>query len=782
MKTSQLKFPRRVRIHGGECDAVARALHHEVKISSPAVFGKVLNTTIERKLMTNKSTGFKRIALSVVVALGFGLLTSMPSAQATPIGASLTIDAASTKASSITAGDTATATLKTTFTTENTNDSVVVRTTCLTPTGASCGSSTSRQDVTPFVDIDFYWSATTDSATGTTIRRFNGNDGTSTESSTALGQTIFSNQQDSKVAFVQNQGDSMVVSNAAGAATSFTWSAKFRSTTSTPVGTYAITFYLQGSNAGAAATAANANSQSVTWNVTVSALSTTVAGLTTYVGSVDKSGTIAAASAQALYWRDNAVYQSAKESTIVLATTAADAQTPRAAGVVYGYATNAAGETWTAGYSTGATGVNICASGCTLTAVVEGGPGLIAAGLNSGTAVKSTTVTFGNTRAGNSETLTVYADGTAGTSTLKYYNGSTVVKSITLVFTGAPASATSVSLSDTAVAVGSTTNLRAVIKDAGGNALTSGTVYVWASDTNVVRSGAVSSAAAQYTQFAAGVRGSTAGACTAASGAFSCSVTIGDTGTSTLLFSDSWTVAASSWTSSAVTVTGHGKGASYTITFDKTSYTAGEQAVITLTGKDLAGRAATAQKNALAITTSMGLGNSGSTLSGSTRGVQVFVNDTSYSPRLVAGGSTYEISETFVVLMPATSGTFKVTVKTTPESTSSTQTEVEYTGSVTVINPAEVAANAAQAAADAATDAANEAIDAANAATDAANLAAEAADAATVAAEEARDAADAATAAVEELATQVATLMAALKAQITTLANTVAKIAKKVKA
>jgi hypothetical protein len=90
--------------------------------------------------------------------------------------------------------------------------------------------------------------------------------------------------------------------------------------------------------------------------------------------------------------------------------------------------------------------------------------------------------------------------------------------------------------------------------------------------------------------------------------------------------------------------------------------------------------------------------------------------------------------------------------------------------------------NAAQVAAEAASDAAAEAIDAANAATDAANLAAEAADAATVAAEEARDAADAATAAVEELATQVATLMAALKAQITTLANTVAKIAKKVRA
>jgi len=90
--------------------------------------------------------------------------------------------------------------------------------------------------------------------------------------------------------------------------------------------------------------------------------------------------------------------------------------------------------------------------------------------------------------------------------------------------------------------------------------------------------------------------------------------------------------------------------------------------------------------------------------------------------------------------------------------------------------------SAATVAAEAATDAALEAIDAANAATDAANLAAEAADAATVAAEEARDAADAATAAVEALASEVATLISGLKAQITTLANTVAKIAKKVKA
>jgi len=133
----------------------------------------------------------------------------------------------------------------------------------------------------------------------------------------------------------------------------------------------------------------------------------------------------------------------------------------------------------------------------------------------------------------------------------------------------------------------------------------------------------------------------------------------------------------------------------------------------------------------------------------------------------------------------AGTGTLKVESTAGVEATTTTTTQgvapIARVSDVSVVVTS-AGVSAAVAAAEAATDAAAEAIDAANAATDAANLAAEAADAATVAAEEARDAADAATAAVEELATQVATLMAALKAQITTLANTVAKIAKKVKA
>ena len=154
-----------------------------------------------------------------------------------------------------------------------------------------------------------------------------------------------------------------------------------------------------------------------------------------------------------------------------------------------------------------------------------------------------------------------------------------------------------------------------------------------------------------------------------------------------------------------------------------------------------------------------------------------------------SSGTTDANGKVAITLGASAAGTGTLTVKATMANASTATTRGDgtampaktaatgFTSAVTITG-----SSAAVSAAEAATDAAAEAIDAANAATDAANLAAEAADAATVAAEEARDAADAATAAVEELATQVATLMAALKAQITTLANTVAKIAKKVKA
>jgi len=107
--SSRFKFLRRVRIHGGECDAVARALHHEAQKGAltqveqtlisdekaflsqadlERVFG---STSFERKQMSTK-TSIKRIALVAVSALGVGLLSVVPAkaADSTLLASSVT--------------------------------------------------------------------------------------------------------------------------------------------------------------------------------------------------------------------------------------------------------------------------------------------------------------------------------------------------------------------------------------------------------------------------------------------------------------------------------------------------------------------------------------------------------------------------------------------------------------------------------------------------------------------------------------------------------------------
>jgi len=198
-------------------------------------------------------------------------------------------------------------------------------------------------------------------------------------------------------------------------------------------------------------------------------------------------------------------------------------------------------------------------------------------------------------------------------------------------------------------------------------------------------------------------------------------------------------------------------GGRYTekVSLNKASYTQGEAMVVTRTATDKSGNPVYDGATAPAVVFNKAIGGTAPAADWYTKGS-------------LATSSTKPS-----VFAPTAPGVFEARI-------------TGYNGSATstsaIITTATVGDDSATIAANAASDAAAEAIDAANAATDAANLAAEAADAATVAAEEARDAADAATAAVEALAAEVATLMAALKAQITTLANTVAKIAKKVKA
>jgi hypothetical protein len=297
------------------------------------------------------------------------------------------------------------------------------------------------------------------------------------------------------------------------------------------------------------------------------------------------------------------------------------------------------------------------------------------------------------------------------------------------------------------------------------------TLYVHSSDTTVVRG--------LQSKTAVGTCNAPATAADQAAGKWDCDMYVIDSGTVTLTVSDSSTLASSLYKSNEISVTVAGAAYKGAVSFAKYAVQAGENVMMTITCVDRAGRAC-GQPTTSAVGYST-LFNTGGTQSkqfiggdaigsGVSTGTATFTTVYNWAANSIFMGGTI----TRMVTMPLTAGDVVISLTT------------GGVDALPVVIPTLVVTNAdvtaATTSANAATNAATNAINAANAATDAANLAAEAADAATVAAEEARDAADAATAAVEELATQVATLMAALQAQIKTLANTVAKIAKKVKA
>jgi hypothetical protein len=519
-------------------------------------------------------------------------------------------------------------------------------------------------------------------------------------------------------------------------------------------GTYTYTIYATG-NGGASDVITGT---STTWTVTVTAPSTNATGGSAIVFISEDAVTASL--------NRNKFYASGTDSAIVASKGLATAPT------VVGYAflnlKNAAGDTRVAA------GSGFLPVQDSVTVTVSG-PGLVSVSAAGASSAKSVTMSVTNARnvVYGTETLSILSDGTSGTMTITFSKGSTTLATKTVTFYGAPGGTTPY-LNDTYTSLAGSVTLTGVLRDAatGGNILSAGTVYVFSSDTKIA--GAVPTTA---------VFGQTGHRCTTFTGTgatskLSCPITLTDTGVVTLTVGDSWTVAGSSWTSTGVelTITGN-TVAEATVSFDKATYAPGERAVITITTKDIAGKlSATGASGALAAAFSS------YTLTGSTslpyRGTNSSGSDVTYSTSLTRYMDTGV--ETRVVTMPTIGADVTYTIHVPGFGVGSSNTPV--TATAKVVDPNATAIAGSTAAAEAATDAAAEAIDAANAATDAANLAAEAADAATVAAEEARDAADAATAAVEELATQVATLMAALKAQITTLANTVAKIAKKVKA
>jgi hypothetical protein len=785
---SPIKFLRRVRIHGGECGAVARALHHKAKMSSlPAVNGNVLFTTNERNKMSKLS--FKRIALVVVATLGLGIFSSGPS-QSALVASSDTLTISATT-STIAAGETASVTVTQTGIGNAAGDSLLVRVTNQSKPESGDGS------------LGFYVTDSSNAAIRTTAN-------------TSSGPASATDFQSDYYGFTNGVGTAIGTNIFAAAgtlagvstATSFSATYSLRFMAPTVAGTYVFRLFAETGTVTATTAGYTPVATPLTWTVTVTANASDAATTASkfWLNGLDEyTATSRGATTTSNTYRGLEV----DSALVVTAGAARAASAYTAVGVIYPVMMNSSDTK----IST-RTGGRVLES---MTVLIAGAGQLSVHSRYTGLATAATRTYSKQVTLAYDETAVVYSDGTVGAGTLTAYVGasSTSANAVTqgtktVTFTGRATTFT-VSGYSAAIRAGSTVKyagaadsatagseaFRFLATDAAGNAVTVATLntdkgeaafYAISSDTSVLAAG---EAGATYATSSS--RRSPALACTydstsSVKGYWYCTGRVFDSGTVTVTIVDSRDVTASGNVlttttgavakSTAFSITYAGAGNTGTIAFNKTSYNVNEAATLTLTTKDGAGRTpadGTAASNFTELSWKSAAPVFGENTSLNAAGGS-FTNLVSYLGTAVY----FQGTDTALVYMPTTAGTYTLVGKTGIETTTRDLL------TITVTDPAQAAikasADAATAAAEAATDAAAEAIDAANAATDAANLAAEAADAATVAAEEARDAADAATAAVEELASQVATLMAALKAQITTLANTVAKIAKKVKA
>ena len=663
---SRFKFPRRVRIHGGECGAVARALHHEVQedalipyewafLHQADVEKASRSTFIERKQMSTK-TSIKRIALVAVAAMGFGITSVAPSSAAVQSD-SLTL-AATTATGTVGAASTNVITLS--FLDDNAGADTITATIALL-------------------------SSPTTSTALASVAETGAQDAANPAGATIVGTTQFS---------LASAGAGRVTASAT------------VSLTPDVAGTYVVRI----TPAGGLTTTAQ------TWTLTAGAALAVTAADSTEILNIG-AGVAAAADQTVSATRVINNAAGAQAATIVVTPLTAGGLAPVAA--------------------------------VALTATISG-PGTLGIGTVAGVAAitpSGRAVTGG----AGSYAIGVFPDGTSGVATITVSQGTTVLGTETVTFYGPLASLKATAKNTVygadvtgAVVAGAgvadTWGVRLQGLDANGVEvpLTAASVTVTSADTNEFESATTAGVLSDDTGF---------------TNQLLLTVDVDTTnyagGKPTVM---TYTVSTFSTT---LTLTA-GKNASaggtqvVTMTTDKASYLPGEKITITVTGNDSTGKA---------------LGDGAQALFTAAPTSNIALGTLPVASPVLSGGKA-----TYTTFAPFSAGT--VVISATANNAAASAVTASFT----------VGGGALEDAANAAADAAAEAIDAANAATDAANLAAEAADAATVAAEEARDAADAATAAVEELATQVATLMAALKAQITTLANTVAKIAKKVKA
>jgi hypothetical protein len=368
--------------------------------------------------------------------------------------------------------------------------------------------------------------------------------------------------------------------------------------------------------------------------------------------------------------------------------------------------------------------------------VTVSGPGTVAVGASlAAISALSSGIGRAVTGAAGSYYVGVFADGTAGVSTITISSGTTVLATETVTFYGAAAKITPTVVNSVLKIGVNTGAVTAVVTDALGTPVT-GTIVYAVSDTAATIGTAY---VASTSSLATGVVSFDLTGVAAGTAKITLTLNSATTGTSTVS-----AVAGTMRVSDGVVT-------KVAYAFDKESYFPGEAAKITATVSNAAGvmPAGTYTVLTTAVTSNFSLVGLPGTLT--------------VDSLLSTGVATYTTT------IPAgISGAL-------------TLTGVAATGVTATFGSATVV-NAAQEVAQAAADAAAEAIDAANAATDAANAAAEAADAATAAAQ---DAADAVAALSVQVTEQIAELKAqndALRKQLIALTNLIIKIQKKVNA
>jgi len=603
------------------------------------------------------TTSIKRIALVAVAALGFGMLSVVPS-SATVVGNTLTIDSAT---DSITLGETATAVLTHNFVTTNLNDSVTI-------TAIKTSSNSSTGGTVQFRPTDSSTSVALDRPVYTYV-------GTAVDASALW------------VASASSSGypDSLTVSNdVANLSVNSTFGVNLVNPQA--AGTYVVTFYMQVSNNGATPTV---STSTVTWTVTVAAADTTAVGSSTSVLRAGNGGTT---------WGDGT---SSTGDSVVAVSRSATRTSPD--GIIRITQRNAAGTTLTGGTVPSMRGES-------MTVTVTGGTAWVTTDATRPvTGVVSTTLANGT-----NERIYVWSNNVAGTATITTttFTG-LVIGTETITFTGSVTGLAVTKSYNSMTAYGSIVrsggrtsgNLVEITATDSGARPVGGLTITCVSASPSVITGCTPTASTDYP-------GEYYLAFTSAANSSS-----GQKATVTVRVVDPAITTSTAYLTTTVDLTLGSTIATEAITFDKAEYSPGEGMVITRTAKDSSGNPVHDGATGVALTANKSLGGTAiaactyyaGTCSTSTSALgKELVKFTTFAP---AAPGDFTVSGLGGLLGGVLiSATAKVTDDAaTAAASAASDAAAEATDAA---NAATDAANAAAEAADAATAAAQDAADA----------------------------------------------------------------------